>query len=163
MNTWLIYALGGGWGHLNRAIALGRRAAQQHRVRILTNSPYASWVQGQLQDNVLPTAQASSLELQVLSAQAEQTEISHQVQEQILETEYDCLIVDTFPRGLGGELVSCLPTVTVPKILIHRALNPDYVAAKNLVSWVAQQYNLVLVPGEKENICFMDLPRTAIT
>lgn len=161
MATWLIYALGGGWGHLNRAISLGHRAAQ-HRVRILTNSPYASWVQEQLQENVLP-AQASHLELQLLSAQAEPAESRHQVQEQILNTEYDGLIVDTFPRGLGGELVACLPTLNIPKILIHRALNPDYVAAKDIVPWVAQQYDLVLVPGERDNACCADLPQTTTT
>ncbi|PZD75163.1 hypothetical protein C1752_00118 [Acaryochloris thomasi RCC1774] len=162
MTTWLIYALGGGWGHLNRAIALGCRAAQQHRVRILTNSPYASWVQEQLQANVLPVP-ASHLELQVLSAQVEPAETSHQVQEQILNAEFDCLIVDTFPRGLGGELVTCLPMLEIPKVLIHRVLNPDYVVAKDLVPWVAQQYDLVLVPGEKEDTCFADLPQAVIT
>jgi len=39
-NTWLIYALGGGWGHLNRAIALGRIASRNRPVKILTNTPY---------------------------------------------------------------------------------------------------------------------------
>ena len=41
---WLIYALGGGWGHLTRAVALASIAQRERPVRILTNSPYASIV-----------------------------------------------------------------------------------------------------------------------
>ena len=38
--TWLIYALGGGWGHLNRSLALARVAAQHHQIKLISNSPY---------------------------------------------------------------------------------------------------------------------------
>ena len=39
---WLIYALGGGWGHLVRSLSFGRIAAIHRRVIILCNSPYAA-------------------------------------------------------------------------------------------------------------------------
>lgn len=162
MATWLVYALGSGWGHLNRAIALGRKAAQQHQVCILTNSPYAHWIQTQIQAGVLGNP-LPSLTLQILSAQGDSTEISHQIQEQILNTHFDCLIVDTFPRGLGGELATCLPNLRTPKVLVHRALNPHYVHTKKLVPWVEQQYDLILVPGEQENVPFTHLPQAIIT
>src|SRR5262245_26103754 len=39
---WLVYAMGGGWGHLTRSLALARVVARKFPVRIITNSPYAS-------------------------------------------------------------------------------------------------------------------------
>jgi hypothetical protein len=44
-NTWLIYALGGGFGHLNRAIALGRIASRHRHVKILINTPYFPYIE----------------------------------------------------------------------------------------------------------------------
>ena len=42
---WLIYALGGGMGHLHRALALARAAARQNIATcVLTNSPFADSV-----------------------------------------------------------------------------------------------------------------------
>ena len=63
------------------------------------------------------------------------------------EEQYECVIVDTFPRGLGGELAEILPQLSVPKVLIHRDINPDYVIAKNLPDFVADNFDLVIVPG----------------
>ena len=48
---WLIYALGGGWGHMNRAIALARAA--HIPVEILVNSPYANLVKPQLTHSLI--------------------------------------------------------------------------------------------------------------
>ncbi|MGF1603359.1 MAG: hypothetical protein ACFCU8_15325 [Thermosynechococcaceae cyanobacterium] len=163
MANWLIYALGGGWGHLNRAIALGRRAAAHHQVKILTNSPYASWVQAQIKAGSFNSAeQPPPLSLHILSSTST-AEIRHQVQSLVLSTPFDRLIVDTFPRGLGGELVDCLPQLTVPKILVHRALIPAYIEAKELRPWVAQHYDLVLISGEPEDADLADLPLAKVT
>ena len=46
--TWLIYAVGGGWGHLNRALALARIAAGDRAIKILTNSPYLTYIDREL-------------------------------------------------------------------------------------------------------------------
>ena len=59
----------------------------------------------------------------------------------------DALIVDTFPRGLAGELINELPTFDCLKVLIHRDLNPNYVEQKQLEQAV-DLYDLVIVPGE---------------
>ncbi len=165
MASWLIYALGGGWGHLNRAIALGRRAAQQHRVRILTNSPYAGLINAQIQAGALldSAGDSPSLELHILSANLAPAEVRRQIQEWVLNTEFDYFIVDTFPRGLGGELATCLPNLCTPKVLIHRTLSPTYIHVKNLMSWVAQQFDLVLIPGQQEDTCFVELPQAIVT
>lgn len=144
--TWLIYAIGGGWGHLNRALSLGRIAAHQRKVKIITNSPYAQHINHEgcvihwIPDNI--SFSATCL----------------QVREILLNTHYDCLIVDTFPRGLGGELADIIPQLyPIPRILIHRDINPKYIAAKELHSFVAANFDAVIVPGEGTDLGLCDL------
>lgn len=145
--TWLIYSLGGGWGHLTRALSLGRIAATKRKVRILTNSPYAVYMP------------AEGCEIQAIAADAGFTETCERVRDILLKTDYSCLIVDTFPRGLGGELVDILPRLqNIPRILIHRDINPNYVRTKKLRSFVAQNFDSVIVPGEGEDLPLSDLP-----
>lgn len=164
MATWLVYALGGGWGHLNRAIALGRQAATQHHVRILTNSPYAPWVETQLHQIAFSQSVLPNLSLQILPT-ASFTETRHQVQRIIQNKNYDCLlIVDTFPRGLGGELVDCLPSLSsIPTILIHRDIDPAYVQAKQVGQFVEAYYDTILIPGEGDDVPFADFPQAVHT
>jgi UDP-N-acetylglucosamine:LPS N-acetylglucosamine transferase len=126
---WLIYSLGGGWGHLTRAAALARAASSRYPVRILTNSLYAAQVHG------LDIVVVESREAAVAQIEASKTAT---------------LIVDTFPRGIGGELAAVLPTLKAAKILIHRDLNPRYVSAASLRDFVASNYDLVLIPGAGE-------------
>lgn len=113
---WMIYAMGGGWGHVTRAAALARVAPRA--AKIYTNSPYAGLVRN----------------VEFVSA----------------VTDCDCLIVDTFPRGLLGELADWLPQQRVHKVLVARDLNPEYVESFGLRAFVADNYDLVLRPGEGE-------------
>ncbi|MDM9384397.1 UDP-N-acetylglucosamine--LPS N-acetylglucosamine transferase [Chlorogloeopsis sp. ULAP01] len=147
MTNWLIYALGGGWGHLTRALSLGRIAATQTKVTIITNSPYAKILRNE------------GCLLHQISHELDFNATCEQVRQILLNTHYDCLIVDTFPRGLGGELADILPQLhKIPRILIHRDINPIYVTTKNLHSFVAANFDLTLVPGEGKNLPFCDLP-----
>jgi len=114
---WLIYALGGGWGHLTRAMALARAAPADCRARILTNSPYA---------------ELAGVEC------GEKVDLAG----------VDCLIVDTFPRGLVGELVDVLPSFSGVKVLVARDLNPRYADGFKLREFVESHYDLVLSPGD---------------
>ncbi|MBE9199681.1 MULTISPECIES: UDP-N-acetylglucosamine--LPS N-acetylglucosamine transferase [unclassified Nodularia (in: cyanobacteria)] len=150
--TWLIYALGGGWGHLTRALSLGRIAAKYRKVRVITNSPYAQQVsnEGCLIDWIPDDAGFSATCIKV--------------REILLSIDYDCLIVDTFPRGLGGELADILPQLhSIPRILIHRDINPQYIIAKNLRDFVAANFDLVIVPGEGTDLGLCDLPTVQYT
>jgi hypothetical protein len=145
--TWLIYALGGGWGHLTRALSLGRIAANHRKVRIITNSPYAQQInhEGCLVHWIPDNNGFSATCIQV--------------REILLNTHYDCLIIDTFPRGLGGELADILPELyPIPRILIHRDINPRYITAKGLRSFVAENFAAVIVPGEGTDLGLCDLP-----
>lgn len=155
-SAWFIYALGGGWGHLNRAIALGRLAARQHPVQILTNSAYASSVIKHCQRRDRP----SQLQFQVLPTGLDLATAHRQIQAWLLSQDCGCLIVDTFPRGLVGELATLLPQMqSVYRVLVHRDLNPDYVAAKSLTAFVSQHYDAILIPGDGTDLPLAGLKR----
>lgn len=146
-NTWIIYALGGGWGHLTRALSLGRIVATHTKVRIITNSPYALEIEneGCLVHRIPQDFGFSATCLKVRDI--------------LYHTHCDRLIVDTFARGLGGELVDILPELHhIPRILIHRYINPQYVAAKNLRSFVSDNFDRIIIPGEGKNLPLCDLP-----
>lgn len=150
---WLIYALGGGWGHLTRAVALASVAQVDRPVRVLTNSAYASLI----------AAAMPALDVVMLNpcAQAELTRRA--VQRVIAECRPECLVVDTFPRGIGGELAGVLGRLDATKVLVHRDLNPRYVTSAGLREFVTANYDLVLVPGAGEGLELGDLPITVAT
>jgi predicted glycosyltransferase len=137
----LIYALGGGWGHLTRAAALARAMGFP---TILSNSPYLQSVR-----HAMP-------ELSIESVASREDAVAR-----IASEDPDVLIVDTFPRGLGGELADLLPSLCATKVLVHRVLNPDYVAWGNLHRFVADHYDCVLCPGERGE--FAGLPQAVDT
>jgi predicted glycosyltransferase len=151
--TWLIYALGGGWGHLTRAASLARVARERHRIRIITNSPYATRVARAMPE----------LNLIVLDPSLETAKARVRAVQEIEASECGCLIVDTFPRGLGGELAKLLGSLKAKKVLIQRDLNPRYVVEAALRDFVQSTYDLVLIPGEGETGVLSNLPAAVIT
>jgi len=138
---WLVYALGGGLGHLTRGLALARAARRQGvRVTLLTNSPFAA---------VLPVRDELHRDdcLIIIPDQSRLQETKYQVRDVIRDSPAQLLIVDTFPRGLGGELADLLPMLSIPTALVHRDLNPKYVESFELSRFVST-YDLLLCPGE---------------
>jgi len=151
-SLWLIYALGGGWGHLTRAVALARAASGQ-RVRILTNSPYAAQVH-----SVMPELDLVAVNPELPVAEARERALHY-----IRTASPGCLIVDTFPRGLGGELAGCLDSLAPVRVLVHRDLNPRYVEEAGLREFVESKYDLVLIAGEGEGRAFGHLATARVT
>ena len=150
-NTWLIYALGGGFGHLNRAIALGRIASRHRHVKILINTPYFPYI-----EKFLPE---TNCEFFAISPTADFETTCTEVQKILRDTDYQCLIVDTFPRGLGGELAAILTELKISwRVLIHRDINSEYIKVKKLHRFVADCFDLVLVPGEGFEVAMANLP-----
>ncbi|HEV3201882.1 MAG TPA: glycosyltransferase [Bryobacteraceae bacterium] len=178
---WLIYALGGGWGHLTRAIALARIAERDRPVRILTNSPYADIARPAFSrltgGTACPTTAAereqagqgvrhtespqavkdlsccdtrNALDIVAFDAGATADQTRAAVTREIAESRPSCLIVDTFPRGIGGELAGVLGNLAARKVLVQRELNSRYVEAARLREFVAAHYDLVLAPGAGE-------------
>src|SRR5579863_10123249 len=150
---WLIYALGGGWGHLTRAAALARVACARNHVRILTNSPNAPCV-----SRALPELDIVALDPTLPAATAREQVIRH-----IQAADPSLFIVDTFPRGLGGELADAIHSLRATKVLVHRDLSPLYVAEAKLHTFVQSAYDLILIPGEDEGAAFADLPAAVVT
>jgi len=148
---WLVYALGGGWGHLTRAAALARVAPGP--VRILTNSPYAGEV----------SARLAELDIVALDPELSPARARQESVREVQASPAACLIVDTFPRGLGGELAALLPECGALRVLIHRDLNPEYVRGKALDEFVRFNYDLVIRPGPAEAAHLAGLPRARTT
>ncbi|OJT23876.1 hypothetical protein BO221_18110 [Archangium sp. Cb G35] len=137
---WLIYALGGGMGHLTRAVALGRAARRRgHRVEVITNSPFAP--------ELALEAELGEGNVHRLGAEFDKHAVRESIERLLDRVRPEVLVVDTFPRGLGGELAPLLPGMKARKVLVHRDLHPDYVERFGLARFV-DTFDRLLVPGE---------------
>lgn len=149
--NWLIYALGGGWGHLNRALALARIAVGDRDIKILTNSSYLTYIDRELL--------APGIFLESISPEIDFIDTCIQIRSVLNPADYNCLIVDTFPRGLGGEIATLLPQLQkIPRILIHRDIQPYYVEEKKLSEFVSKYYNRIIIPGEGLDLPLVNYP-----
>ncbi|NTX07486.1 hypothetical protein [Myxococcus sp. CA040A] len=138
---WLIYALGGGMGHFTRACGLARVAARRgHRVTVVTNSVFAP-------DVPLEDVLGAGAHVHRLNPDLAKSAVREAVECLLDGVRPEVLVVDTFPRGLAGELAPMLPGLRMGKVLVHRDLNPTYVARFNVAAAV-EDFDLLLVPGE---------------
>lgn len=143
----LVYALGGGLGHLTRSIAFAQIAVRRgHAVQILSNSPYGSALLDIASEH-LPEQLAVTL----LPHDGEAAEVRHAVQDLVICSQHDVLVVDTFPRGIGGELPTIFQRCCRPRYLVHRTLPARYVAERDLFSWASRHYQRMFMPGESAN------------
>jgi len=137
-------------GHLTRATALaraavrgstanGRRRPKTH-ISLLTNSPFARQIS-------FETELGPEHRIVSLAPDLGRDETVARVKEVFKATPFDLLVVDTFPRGLGGELADLLPALACPKVLVHRDLNPRYIRECD-VSKSVNWFDRLLVPGE---------------
>lgn len=139
----LFYALGGGLGHLTRTLALARRLAADDDSEnlILTNSPFASVI---IESGFeLP----ANLRINALPAYASKAELTKQVPQLIQRFQPHLLVVDTFPRGLVGEMVELISARRSKQVFVHRYLNEDYVRKFDLANFV-DHFDQIIVPGE---------------
>ncbi len=170
--NWIIYALGSGFGHLTRALSIGRIAAREHHVEILCNSPYAQFLQG----SDAWKAELAELDLSVTTLPSsfstkrslERSEVVERISKLVSDPKWDKLIVDTFPRGILGELVDVFellsastksefspkyapePASKPVRVLISRALNERYRTKYDINQFARNNYHLVIEPGDIE-------------
>lgn len=140
----LYYALGGGLGHGMRGLALARELARIRGGRhvVLVNTPFHETLR-------VVAARDAGVELRALSPEASPNEAGDWVARQRDELRPDLLVVDTFPRGLGGELAARLPSWRDSlNVLVSRTLPDDYVRRFGLVEFVRATFELVFAPGE---------------
>ncbi len=146
---WFIYALGAGWGHLTRTFALARAALKQDiDCTILTNSDYALEIEQSSLFRNTQTSSSARVRIRKLESGTKPAEVSDRVSELLNSDDYSHLIVDTFPRGLVGDLVEILKKSMLKSVLIARDLKPEYVQKFDVESFVARHYDLTINPGE---------------
>lgn len=140
-------------GHLHRSLALANAVAKRNAqapaksenasqiaVRILTNSPFAAMIAPE-------AVTTTGAEIVRIPHDCGREKTVSQVREVIAPQNFNALIVDTFPRGLGGELPEATEVLACPKVLVHRNLNQCY-AEKTEVAEAVGSFDRVLVPGE---------------
>ena len=138
--TVLYHATGGGLGHAVRSLSLARqlRRLVGGRHVLLLNTPFASALRAE-----------PGVEMIVTASQATAQEVAGLVARTIESARPDLFVVDTFPRGVGGELVRLLEGWSAcPRILIGRGLPPAYVERFRLREFVRRHFDFVCVPGE---------------
>ncbi len=172
---WLIYAMGGGYGHLTRALALANAAQRAgHRCQILANAyavescpallgaapggPSRPRASGAGNDDA--TAPPQLIALHSIGDTRDNEEAKRRVRAFLRHTQHSVLVVDTFPRGILGELAESNDLPEAPRVLVHRDLNPEYVRRFDLRA-VAARYDSILLPGERGPLS--DLKNTLFT
>ena len=133
----LVYALGGGLGHLQRSLSLCRSAGRRgHQSVILSNSP--AW------PRVAANLACPGVRVQHLGGN--EHAVPAAANSWLERDDFDALIVDTLPRGIVGELAHRLPNV--PTVFVHRDLTADYASKPGVIAAV-QRFDLMLCPGER--------------
>jgi hypothetical protein len=89
------------------------------------------------------------IETQKLFPQATLVQTQRSVRRVVEAFKPDVFVVDTFPRGLGGELVPLFSDWRYgTRILICRSLPAPYVEGYGLEQFVPKHYGKVIAPGE---------------
>lgn len=157
--TWRIYALGGGLGHFTRSLALARAARDQGRCsELLVNSP---WVPAIVAGQVERLAHwPADIRLHVLEANAPVDAVRAETRQWLADQPEAPLVMDTFPRGVGGEAADLLIERPGPTALVHRPIPAEYVAAAGLRAF-AGRFDVIFPPGETGPLA--DLPQAIWT
>ena len=132
----MIYALGGGLGHLQRSLSLAKAAtARGHTATLLTHSP--------AYPRIADRCDLAGVTILEMPQGDELVPAVHRVVE---GRGHDAVVVDTLPRGVLGELAAV--TWRVPAVFVHRDITSAY-AHQADVQRAAQRFDLMLCPGER--------------
>jgi len=89
----------------------------------------------------------NAIEIELMPTDLEARAAGQWVERQLEAQPIDRFIVDSFPRGLAGELAPMLSRLSMRKFLVARHMNADY-AIKPEVLESLQAYEHLLLPGE---------------
>ncbi len=137
----LIYALGSGLGHLSRQLGFARVAARaKHEVEILCR--------GELVHRISPKISIPDVRLNLIPLDWSADEVRASIHQRLTTTPFDLLVVDTFPRGILGELEPWLQRrERSPAVFVHRLLRTEFACIPG-VREAVRLYDLVFLPGE---------------
>lgn len=164
---WLVYAPGETWGHINRAVALARNVCATRPVVIFSDS-FAVHYLHSIGYSAFPASPSRWTGLQLTNkiyvcqlASVPVTARGRLVNQAIACFNPEVLCVDSFPRGIDGELD--LPSGrNLLRVFYQPAgYRPDKFT--NWVDFVQKTYPLVLVPGGEGQTAFDELPQTVVT
>lgn len=141
IEKWLFYALGGGLGHLTRALALARavRRRDEIDIEILSNSPFA--------ETVIGSGETAGVHVTKIPFELAKEETADRVMQRLQREDYSTLLVDVFPRGLGGELSSVIADSDFRSVLVQRDLTPRYGMSARVLK-ASLQYDVIIRAGE---------------
>jgi hypothetical protein len=138
----LYHAMGGGLGHGTRALAVARqlvlRIGGQHH--IIASASFA-------QSHAYPLSNEPNIS--VCGVQGNPAQVSKIVESKIRELSPNLWIIDTFPRGVVGELREIQQGWSgCPRVLVARGLPLAYVSQCRVYEWVRRHFDLILQAGE---------------
>lgn len=129
----LFYAFGSGLGHLTRASSIARKLSHlvSGDLAVLTNTPFHDLF-GEIPVRFIDTRSGSTACARDL------------IGEVIRRNTPRALIIDSFPRGIAGELPPILSRSDCKKILVRRILKDDYVQKFGINQFVIDHYNTTI-------------------
>ena len=148
----IYYAPGAGLGHLTRGIAILRqwRKRTGYPALLLSYSPFAPLARKEgIGVREIPGPDPGALKRLLARAGPR------------------ALVVDTFPRGIMGEMADLVPALGIPTILIQRYLNPAYLRQFNVAAFVSRFYRLLVrladaLPAQTLSQQTVDVPPVTI-
>ncbi len=136
----LFYALGGGFGHVTRACHLAGEMGRRG-IRTLVLCP------DRCRSHVERTSPCQA------TANLERSQLALWFQRRLVEFEPDLLVMDTFPRGVLGEVVT---PPGLAKLLVTRWVAPDYYR-KPVVRKALQEFDEICWTEPRSDLSFPGL------
>jgi hypothetical protein len=149
------YALGEGLGHVTRTLAFARQMARR------VAGPHVLLASTSFRDTASAlVATEPAVQLRLLPDSLAVDDARRLIPRWLNEFAPQRLVVDTFPRGLVGDLAKWLASTAAPplkqRLLLSRRLPAEYVRSHQLVDFVNAHYGQVLVAGEQSPFAHLD-------
>lgn len=144
-----IYALGNSLGHGLRAYSMARQLLQgdpsPSELCIAINTPRSSFLESLISADPL----TAGIQLLRLPSSWDAADCGRAIEQSVRRFRPTDLVVDTFPRGVGGELLaSFFLKLACSKTLISSQLPRSYVMSMELEDFVDQHYDYLINPGD---------------
>lgn len=129
----VFYSFGSGLGHLTRTCSIVRklRKLASCRISVLTNSPFHKLFDEMPVEFIDSTSLSTDL-------------CKRRIWDYFGAMRPGTIVVDSFPRGIAGELPPILSARNIRKILVRRILKEDYIEKFQIEDFIASHYDAVI-------------------